>query len=193
VQHGRTLPQWLAGGAVLALIALGGCAGTRRAGPSKPTVATVERAEAAELRRDHATARQLYLDAIAAAPDPASEAFARRELAETLFSWRELAAGRDQLETVVTLVPDDAGAWHDLGFVRYKLGDEAGGIEAVTRSRDLAPKDYRPRRTLAMLYWRSGDRASALAEYQALHRLELPPRLRQSVEWAIRELSRPPS
>ena len=172
------------------MIVLVACAGPRRAGPSATTVAAVERAEAAELRRDHAAARQLYLDAIAAAPDPRSEAFARRELAETLFTWRELEAGREQLETIVTLVPDDAGAWHDLGFVRYKLGDEAGGIEAVARSKELAPRDYRPRRTLAMLYWRAGDRASALAEYQALHRLDLPPRLKQSVEWAIRELTR---
>jgi tetratricopeptide (TPR) repeat protein len=166
------------------------CAGSRRGGPSATTVAAVERAEAAELRRDHAAARRLYLDAIAAAPDPKSEAFARRELAETLFTWRELEAGREQLEAIVALVPDDAGAWHDLGFVRFKLGDEAGGLEAVIRSKELAPKDYRPRRTLAMLYWRAGDRAAALAEYQALHGLDLPPRLKQSVEWAIRELTR---
>ena len=165
-----------------------GCA-ARAAGPSKTTVTTVERAEAAELRRDHATARKLYGDAIATAPDAPSQAYARRELADTLLHWGEIEAGAAELERVVALAPGDAGAWHDLGVVRHHLNDDAGAISALSRARDLAPKDQRPRIALAALYWKLGDRPRALAEYQALARLDLPPRLKEKVLWAIRTLS----
>ena len=185
-QHGPgRVPQFL----VVAVLAA--ACGARQPGPSSTTRATVERAEAAELRRDHATARKLYQQAIAAAPDATSEAYARRELAETLLHWGEVEAGATELEAVVRLDPKNAPAWHDLGLIRHNLDDDAGAVVALTHARDLAPRDQRPRIALAALYWKLGDKRKALVEYQALAKLELPARLREKVQWAIAQLSAP--
>jgi Flp pilus assembly protein TadD len=166
---------------------LAGCASSAK--PSQSTLSAVEKAEAAELRRDHDTARALYLDAIAKAPDKASERYARHEMTETLLSWGELDAGAEQLEAIVAIAPDDAAAWHDLGIVRHHQDDNPGAIEALSRSRDLKPNDPRPRIALAALLWKTGDQPGALREYTELHRLELPERVREKVEWAIRQLT----
>jgi Flp pilus assembly protein TadD len=171
-------------------IALAACGAAAK--PNQSTIDLVDKADAAELKRDHATARTLYLEAIATAPDPRSERFARHEFAETLLFWGELAAGAEQLEAITALAPDDAGAWHDLGIVRHHIDDNPGAITALTRARDLAPKDARPRIALAALYWKTGDQASALREYTELYKLDLPGNVRQKVEWAIRQLSAPP-
>jgi cellulose synthase operon protein C len=181
---------------VLAVLAgLAACAG-RAAGPppiSPQVRAEVELAERAELARDHAAARRHYDVAIAravAAGDPASLRFARRELAETLISWGELAGAEDQLEHLVAAAPEDAAGWHDLGMVRHGLGDGDGAIAALARARRLVPGDPRPRIALAALYWKRGDQQAARAEYQALLSLELPDRVRDKVRWALDQLAR---
>jgi Flp pilus assembly protein TadD len=164
----------------------------RSTGPSAATVSAVEKAEAAERRRDHAAALALYRDAIAGATDPASERFARRELADSLIAWGEYEPASVELGKLTVLAPGDPAAWHDLGMVRHKLGDVSGAAAAFRSARAAAPDDARPRIALAAMLWKSGDRAGARAEYEALLGLPLPDRIREKVEWAIAQLSKPP-
>ena len=174
-----------------ALVALHAACGRPR--PPEPGAATrreVAAAEAALRRRDYDGARAGYARAIASAPDGASEAYARRELADMLILVDERAAAADELARVTALRPDDARTWHDLGIVRHSLGDVDGAAAALGRAKTLAPDDARPRIALAALLWERGDEPAAKREYEALLALDLPPRLREKVEWAIAELSR---
>lgn len=184
MQHGRCSI------ALFALLVVAACAGARPPAPSAATRAAIERAEAHQAARRHDLARAEYERAIAAAPDVASEVYARTELASTLAFWGELAAAAGELERVVALAPETARAWHDLGILRHHLGDEPGAEAALRRAAALAPREPRPRIALAALLWRRGDRAGARAEYEALLELDLPARVREQVEWAIGELSR---
>ena len=179
--------------AILAAFCLA-CGGKQPAAPRVPTDVVrleIERAETAEKARQHDVARVHYERAVASAQDPASIAFARREFAETLITWGELDEAKAQLETVVSAKPDDPAAWHDLGLLRHNRGDVPGAIDALSRARDLAPKDPRPRVALAALRWKTGDKAGAATEYRALLELELPERLRAKVQWALGELAKP--
>jgi tetratricopeptide (TPR) repeat protein len=152
--------------------------------------AEVEHAEAAERTRRHDAAREHYRRAVAGARDPESIAFARREYAETLITWGEYPEAIAQLEGALAARPS-AAAWHDLGLLRNNRGDVPGALAALEQARALAPRDFRPRVTLAALRWKSGDRAGAAAEYRALLDLPLPERLRTKVQWALGELAKP--
>lgn len=166
----------------------------------------IEQAEAAEAQRKHDVARIHYKNAVAAARDPGSIGFARREFGETLATWGENAEARVQLEAAVAAVPADPIAWQMLGIVRAKLDDVAGAFAALERSKQLAPRAWIPRRDLAVLHWTRGEgrtadpdpqvaarhRAAALDEYRAMLDLDLPDRLREKVRWAIGVLSKPP-
>jgi Flp pilus assembly protein TadD len=160
-------------------------------GPTVTVRAEIEQAEAAERARQHDVARTHYQRAIAAARDPASVAFARHDYAETLVTWGETAEARAQLEIAVAANPTDASAWHDLGLLRHKTGDDPGAIQALLSAEQLVPHDPRPRTALAALYWKRGDKPSALREYRGLLALDLPDRLRAKVEWALTELAKP--
>lgn len=177
--------------ALTALLALSmACGSPRRPEPSERTRRQVAAAEEALRRRDYDGARAAYARAIASAPDGASEAFARRELADMLLLVDERQAAADELARVTALRPDDPRAWHDLGIVRHSLGDIEGAAAALEKAKTLAPDDARPRIALAALLWEHGAKAAARREYEALLSLELPPRVREKVEWAIGELSR---
>jgi len=168
--------------------------------------AEIEAAESAENERKHDVARGHYEAAVAAANDPASIGFSRREYGETLATWGENDAARVQLEASVAAVATDPIAWQMLGILRAKLGDTPGAFTALERSKELAPRSWIPRRDLAVLHWTQGEgrtadpdptvaashRAAALAEYKAMLGLEIPDRLREKVRWAIEVLSRPP-
>jgi tetratricopeptide (TPR) repeat protein len=183
-------------GIAIVLAAVVACGLAAHAAPPRPAATTqraVADAEAALRRRDYDAARAGYQRAIAAAPDRPSEAFARRELADMHLLFDERREAATELERVVVLRPRDAASWHDLGIVRHVLGDIDGARTALERARTLAPADPRPRVALAALLWQRGDREAAAREYRALLDLELPPRLREKVEWAIRELARPPA
>jgi Flp pilus assembly protein TadD len=184
---GSYLPRW----AVFALAAALAACAHAATGPSPATRAAIERAEAAELRRDHAQARAVYQDAIAGAPDVPSAVFARREYESALVAWGELTGAIAQLEVIVRIAPDHAPSWHDLGILRHAQGDDAGAAAALRRAKELAPTDPRPRIALAALLWRTGDRPGAAAEYRGLLGLELPQRVRAKVEWALGELTKP--
>jgi Flp pilus assembly protein TadD len=175
---------------VLALAAA--CGGTPRPATVSPaTREAVAAADDAERAREHDRARALYETALRDARDPPSQAFAARAYADVLLLWGEGEAAVVQLETVTTATPDDPSAWHDLGIVRHTLGDVPGARTALERAAALAPDDPRPHIALAALLWKSGRRAEALAEYRVLLTLELPARVRDKVEWAIAELSKP--
>lgn len=162
-------------------------------GPSNAVKAEVEQAEKAEEARQHDVARQHYERAIETATDPQSIGFARREFAETLATWGEIESARGQLEKAVAAVPDDPIAWQMLGIVRASdaIKDMPGAFAALEKSKALAPKAWIPRRDLAVLHWKVGERDKALAEYKAMLELDLPARLREKVKWAIDELSKP--
>ena len=172
-------------------LALAACGHAAPKGPSTTVRAEIDKAEAAEKARQHDQARTHYQAAIAAAKDPASIAFARREFAETLISWGEVGEAMVQLEAVVAADPKDAAAWNDLGILRHNQGDDRRAVEALEHARAAAPRDPRPRIALAALRWQTGDRAGAAVEYKELLELELPDRVREKVKWALAELAKP--
>ena len=173
----------------LALAACGQPARPRT--PNDVVRAEVEKAESAEKARQHDQARAHYEAAIAAAKDPASIAFARREFAETLISWMEVAEAILQLEGVVAVDPNNEASWNDLGVLYHNQGDNRRALDALVRARTTAPRDIRPRIALAALRWQTGDRAVAAAEYKELLELDLPDRVRDKVKWALAELAKP--
>lgn len=196
---------------LVALVSLAGCAPKGSSAHGAPATrdvvrAEIEAAEDAEAQRKHDVARTHYEAAIAAATDPTSIGFARREYGETLATWGENDAARTQLEASIAAVATDPMAWQMLGILRAKLGDLPGAFTALERSKQLAPRAWIPRRDLAVLHWREAEgrtavgdpavaathRAAALAEYKAMLDLDLPDRLREKVRWAIDVLSRPP-
>lgn len=160
-------------------------------GPSAAVRTEIDRAERAEEARQHEVARTHYERAIASAQDARSIGYARREFAETLATWGELEAAIGQLEKTVAVTPGDPIAWQMLGILRANdaIHDIPGAFAALERSKQLAPHAWIPRRDLAVLHWKLGQRAEALAEYRAMLDLELPPRLREKVSWAIGQLN----
>jgi tetratricopeptide (TPR) repeat protein len=178
------------------LLCIALCACAKKAvitGPSNAVKLEIERAEQAEAARQHDVARKHYEVAIANATDPPSIGFARREFAETLATWGEIEAARGQLEKAVVATPGDPIAWQMLGIIRASdaIKDIPGAFAALEEAKRLAPRAWIPRRDLAVLHWKVGQRAEALAEYRAMLELDLPARLRDKVKWAIGELSKP--
>ncbi len=179
--------------ALLVLLAACATTATVHHTPAPTVRGEIDAAETAEKARRHDVARTHYEAAIAAAKDPDSVAFARREYAETLVTWGEIPAARTQLEVVVRVAPNDPSAWHDLGIIRHHEGDLPGAIAALGRAEELAPDDPRPKIALAALYWKQGDKPNATREYKKLLELDLPPRLREKVQWALAQLVKPAS
>jgi hypothetical protein len=156
-----------------------------RRGPAPAVRAEVTDAEEAERHRRHDVARTHYQRAIALAKDPQSVAFAHREYADTLAEWGEYAAAITEFERAIAADGGDAFSWHELGLLRHKQGDDAGAIAALERSRALAPRDWRPRRSLAILRVKLRDYPAAIGEYRAMLALDLPVELRSAVERGI--------
>jgi Flp pilus assembly protein TadD len=175
------------------LVVVAACARPAPRGPTAAVQTEIERAETAERARRHDEARGHYQRAIANAHAPVSIAFSRREYGETLMSWGELPEAIAQLEGVIAVEPTHVASWNDLGLLYHHQGNDTRAIAALERARELAPRDWRPRRNLAVLRWKRGDRAGALAEYTAMLELDLPERLRDKVTWAIDELGKPAS
>lgn len=150
-------------------------------------------AQQAELKRQHVEARAHYETAYQHANTAPAQATVARQFADTLLSWGEFAEAQTQLELVVLHQPNQAAGWHDLGMVRYRLGLPAGAEVALRRAVTLVPSEPRPRIALAALFWASRRPADALREYQALRQLSLPAAVRSKVDWAIAQLSTPPS
>lgn len=166
------------------------CAGSSRSAPqTAPTTrALLEAAENAEQRRDYLEAQSLYQRAKDAAPDDLSRARAARGYGRALAFYGEGARAARELEHAAALDPGDAGVWHDLGMVRHSLGDARGAEIAFDKAVHTAPLDARPRIALAALMMKQGRYRDALREYQAMHKVPLPPPVREKVEWAIKKL-----
>lgn len=173
---------------VLLALALAACGG--HAQPSTTVRSEVDQAETAEKARKHDEARAHYQAAIAAAKDPASIAFARREFADTLMSWGEYPEATVQLEGVTRVRPDDASAWNDLGLLYFNRGDATRAIAALEKARSIAPDDERPRTSLAVIRWKRGDFEGAREEYKQMLELQLSEKKRAAVEWGIQELTK---
>jgi Flp pilus assembly protein TadD len=168
---------------VLALMA---CGARQAPAPAPdPVRVEIERAEDAEKARQHDQAATHYRAAVALAKSPRQQAWAHHEFAETLATWGQLPDAIHELEAASAATPDDPSVWQDLGVLRHKQADDRGAAVALGRAKQLAPRDARPRIALAALYWTSGDRSSALAEYKGLLELDLPDRVREKVRWAI--------
>ena len=174
---------------LLALVACG--APQRPAAKPDPVRLEIERAEDAEKARQHDQAEAHYRAAVAAAHKPKELAWAHREFAETLATWGRIDDAIHELEAAGAATPDDPGVCQDLGILRHKQADDRGAMDALGRAKQLAPKDARPRIALAALYWSTGDKTQALAEYRALLDLDLPDRVREKVRWAIGVLEKP--
>lgn len=172
-----------------ALIAAG-CGGPKKAPVTPATTDLVHKAEAAERQRQYDRARALYREAIGAARDNVSRAYAGRKMALALIFWGEYEAAESALVRVVTWRPDDVASWHDLGIVRHKRERYTEAEAAFRRSIQLRPNDPRSRIALAALLAKQRKYTAALVEYRALMRLELPSRLRSRVQWAIGVLER---
>ena len=152
--------------------------------------ADIARAEDAELHRRHDVARVEYERAVADAKDPESASLARREYAETLATWGELPKAVEILEGA----PRDAAVLNDLGVFYHLQGNDPKALAALEKSKELAPRDWRPRRQLAMLLVVMHDYDRASAEYRAMLDLDLPDRLRAAVRKALELLAaQPPS
>jgi Flp pilus assembly protein TadD len=173
------------------LLLLAACGAPQHRAQVDPVKVEIERAEDAERARQHDQAEAHYRAAIAAATTPRAQAWARHEFAETLATWDRIDDAIHELEAAGQATPGDPGIWQDLGILRHKQADDRGAMEALGRAKQLAPRDARPRIALAALYWSTGDKAQALAEYRALLDLDLPDRIREKVRWAIGVLEKP--
>jgi Flp pilus assembly protein TadD len=150
--------------------------------------ADIARAEDAELHRHHDVARAEYERAVADAKDPETASFARREYAETLGTWGELPKAVEVLEGA----PRDAAVLNDLGVFYHLQGNDPKALAALETSKQLAPRDWKPRRQLAMLLVVMHDYDRATAEYRAMLELDLPERLRAAVHKALELLAAQP-
>ena len=149
------------------------------------TTNLIGQAEAQEKLRRYDRARHLYERAVADAPDDPSRAHAAVAFGRALIFWGEYQDAEAQLSRAVDLAPDMAGAWHDLGMVRHQLGDLDGAEAALGAAVSSSPRDPRSRIALAALMWKRGRDRDALAQYEALAKLDLPERVRDKVLWAI--------
>ncbi len=144
------------------------------------------------MKRQHEVARAEYERALVDAKDPETASLARREYAETLGTWGETAHAVELLERAVELAPADPAAWNDLGVFYHLVGDDPKALAALEKAKALAPRDWRPRRQLAMLLVVMHEYDRATAEYRAMLELDLPDRLRAAVHKALELLAAQP-
>jgi len=186
--------RWSIAVCVSLAIGLGAACGAAPA-KTKPRVHTsvaalVKQAKQHERKRRYDKARVLYTRAKTEAPDDHSRAFAGRSLALALIFWGEYAGAETELEGVLRLYKGDVASWHDLGMLRHRRGDLLGAEQSFRTAIKLRSNNPRTRIALAALLWKSKRLADALVEYKALLQLELPPRIRDKVRWAIKVLQR---
>ena len=166
-----------------------GCGGSKAtAVPVSQVSSHLEEAETHTRERRYDRARKSYESAIESAPDDLNRAFAAHQFAGAMAFWGEVPAAVGLLEKAVTWDPTLVRAWHNLGILRAKLGNDQSARLALDRAVDLAPNDPRPRIARAALFVRAGALESALADYRALEKLVLPERTRLAVGKAIKLL-----
>ncbi len=127
-----------------------------------------------ERARRYDLARNAYERAVREAKDPQSGAVAAKALASALIFWGEYEAAERALGTAIRLRPGQPSSWHDLGIIRAKRGDHGQAEAAFRRSIQLSPKAPFSRLALAALLVNLRRYPEALAEYEALKKLNLP-------------------
>lgn len=145
-------------------------------------------AEDAEQRRDYNAARELYLQAIAEAPDARSAAIANREMASALLFWGEYEGAEARLQASLEHDKSQARVWHDLGLVQEHQGKASDALTSLERAVALAPKEPRARIAYAALLVKQGQFAKAIVEYKALLKLPIPERIEAAIHKALRML-----
>lgn len=96
------------------------------------------------------------------------------------------------LEAAVSLRPDFAEAWSDLGDARNRLGDDAGALVALERAVALAPDDSVAQTRLGAAYLEQGKAETAASHLQEAARLD--PKNQStlySLQRALREAGQP--
>lgn len=99
-------------------------------------------------------------------PQPAADQCVASDSVSVARASEARRAGRfpaavDILACVISLHPDDADAWFELGASKSALGARAEARQAYLRALDLAPANDDARIGLARLAWWDGDRAAA--------------------------------
>jgi YaiO family outer membrane protein len=80
----------------------------------------------------------------------------------------DIAAAECMLEALLSVEPQNADAWVQLGLVRAASGDTAGSREAFQHALEIAPDYDDAKFGLAQLAYRSGDLAGARAWLQLI-------------------------
>jgi tetratricopeptide (TPR) repeat protein len=104
------------------------------------------------------------------AADPAN-GLARRALALLLRTKGDLPAAATELRAAVAALPDDAQAHHLLGSALLKLDEPAVGLEELRRAIAIDPSLVEARVTLAQALARTGSRAEAREQQEAVERI----------------------
>jgi Flp pilus assembly protein TadD len=170
-----------------------GCLSTRQGDARGSALAEIapetlklnEQAEAAERKRDHHAARAFYQRAVDTAPNPASAAFATREMASALIFWGEDEGAVVLLARSLEHDPTQVPVWHDLGVMQARLGKSQEARQALERAVELAPKEPRSRMALAALLVNLSEFELARSHYKVLLTLKIPPRIEKAIHKAL--------
>jgi len=122
-------------------------------------------------------------------------------MANTLSRFGYPADAAAALKTALTVVPEDGGAWTDLGEVLEKSGEADQAIDAYRRSIEVSPDNATAYNKLGLLYQARAEQDSAIAVWRrgversrssaALHyNLALAHARREDYEAASREITR---
>jgi protein O-GlcNAc transferase len=116
-----------------------------------------------------ATQLDRALEILGHKPDAAYPHYLR---AKVCSAQNELAKAAAHLSEAVSLRPDFAEAWSDLGDARSSLGDDDGAVAALDRAILLAPDDAVAQARLGMKYLEMGKAHDAVAHLQEAARLD---------------------
>ncbi len=156
---------------------------------AEPVRALLLQAEQAERARDYHTARARYQEAIAIAPDQPSAALANREMASALLFWGEYEGAEKRL--LQSLVHDgtQVRVWHDLAIVQVQLKKHDAALASLEKGLKLAPREPRIHVAYAALLVKEKRYVDAIAQYEHLLTLPIPPRVEQATHKALQILA----
>ena len=135
--------------------------------------------EAAAVQLDRA------LEILGSKPDAAYPHYLR---AKVFSAGNEVAKAEAHLKEAVSLRPDFAEAWSDLGDARNTMGDDPGALAALERAVSLAPDDAVAQTRLGAKYLEQGKPHLAVSRLQTASRLDpLNQSTLYSLQRALRE------
>ena len=169
------------------LVACGSRATPTSAEPQASTSvqALLDQAQEAERARDYHRARALYQRAIDEAPDAGSSALANREMASALIFWGEYEGGEALLRQSLAHDASQARVWHDLALVQARGDRPKEALASLEKALTLAPDEPRVVVAYAALLVKETRFADAIAQYEHLLQLEIPPRIETATRKAL--------